>query len=67
MIEFYFEDRHNFYEAINWCSEHLGNRVDWYWLPEATASIDILTIVNDDDAILFRLTFNALHCKIRQV
>lgn len=41
----------------DWCKEHIGPyNVGWYWV-HAYGDNLILRILNDDDAILFKLTF----------
>lgn len=45
------------YSIETWCEEHIGPyNESWYWVAAYGENL-VLRILNDDDAMLFRLTF----------
>ena len=66
MIEFYFDNIIEFYEAVDWCNYNLKNGT-WKFYPSVLSPISTVRLTEHDDAILFRLKFNAMHCKTGQV
>ena len=63
MIEFYFDDIAYFYEAVEWCQQNL-DRSNYWWKPGILSPVSTIQVVNNEDAILFRLSFDAMQCKV---
>jgi len=61
MNKFYFKNTRKFHEALNWCEINLEDKT-WGFNPGRLFPLNLVIIYNHDDAVLFRLTFDAMHC-----